>query len=45
MTSPPDDTTADTTAVIAALLAERDAALSEKAALAEALDRRNNEFG
>jgi GAF domain-containing protein len=45
MTSPPDDTTADTTAVIAALRAERDAALSEKAALAEALDRRNNEFG
>ena len=36
MTSPPDDTTADTSATIAALRAERDAALSEKAALAQA---------
>ena len=37
MTAPPDDTTTDLHAVIAALRAERDAALSEKAALAEAL--------
>ena len=45
MTAPPDDTTTDLHAVIAALRAERDAALSEKAALAEALATRNSEFG
>ena len=45
MTSPPDDTTADTSATIAALRAERDAALSEKAALAQALATRSNEYG
>ena len=45
MTAPPDDTSADTGAIIAALRAERDAALSEKAELAEALAARNSEFG
>ena len=45
MTTPPDDTTTDLHAVIVALRAERDAALSEKAALAEALATRNSEFG
>ena len=45
MTAPPDDTTTDLHAVIAALRAERDAALSEKAALAEALATRNSEYG
>jgi GAF domain-containing protein/nitrogen-specific signal transduction histidine kinase len=45
MTAPSDDTTTDLRAVIAALQAERDAALSGKAALAEALARRNSEFG
>jgi GAF domain-containing protein len=45
MTAPPDDTTADLHAVVSALRAERDAALSEKAALADALATRNNEFG
>ena len=45
MTAPPDDNSADFHAVIAALRAERDAALSEKAALAEALATRNSEFG
>jgi GAF domain-containing protein/nitrogen-specific signal transduction histidine kinase len=45
MTSAPDDTTTDTSAIIAALRTERDAALSEKAALAEALAQRNSEFG
>src|SRR6478752_2517729 len=45
MTAPPGDTTTDTSTIIAALRAERDAALSEKAALAEALATRNNEFG
>jgi GAF domain-containing protein len=43
MTAPPDDT--DLHAAIAALRAERDAALSEKAALAEALATRNSEYG
>ena len=37
--TPPNDTTTDLHAVIAALRVERDAALSEKAALAEALAR------
>ena len=41
MTTPPDDTTTDTSAIIAALRAERDAALSEKAALAEELAARD----
>jgi hypothetical protein len=52
MTAPPEDTTADLHAVIAALRAERDAALSEKAALSEelaahaaALAQRNSEYG
>ncbi len=45
MTVPSDDTTTDLHAMIAELRAERDAALSEKAALAEALARRNTEFG
>jgi two-component system, NtrC family, sensor kinase len=45
MTAPPDDNSADFHAVIAALRAERDAVLSEKAALAEALATRNSEFG
>jgi hypothetical protein len=45
MTSPPDDTTTDLHAVIAALRAERDAALSEKVALTEALATRNSEYG
>src|ERR1700681_1390316 len=51
MTAPPDDTTTDTDAVIDALQAENDAALSEKAALAEklaastaALAQRNSDF-
>ena len=43
MTAPPDDT--DLHGAIAALRAERDAALSEKAALAQALAMRDNEFG
>src|SRR5215469_14077254 len=50
MVTPPDETTADPYAVIEALRqqlaersAERDAALNEKAALAEALAKRNNE--
>ena len=34
MTAPPDDTTTDTSAIIAALRAERDAALAREAALA-----------
>ena len=52
MTSPPDDTTTDTSAIIAALRTERDAALAREAALAEALAtrtaelaERNSEFG
>ncbi len=52
MTSPPDDTTTDTYAVIAALRAERDAGLAREAALAEELaartaelTTRNSEFG
>jgi hypothetical protein len=44
MTSPPDDTTTDLYAALAALRAERDAALSEKAALTEALATRNTEY-
>src|SRR5215475_1978014 len=52
MVAPPDETTADSNAVIAALrqrlaesLTERDAARAEKAALAEALAQRNSEYG
>jgi two-component system, NtrC family, sensor kinase len=52
MTASPVDTTTDLHAVIAALRSERDAVLSEKAALAEelatrdaALAQRNSEFG
>jgi hypothetical protein len=45
MTASPVDTTTDLHAVIAALRAERDAALSEKAALTEALAARNSEYG
>jgi hypothetical protein len=51
MTSPPDDTTTDTSAIIAALRTERDAALAGEAALAKelaardaALTQRNREF-
>src|SRR5450631_2158435 len=45
MNAPPDDTTADTSAIIAALRTERDAALAREAALAEALSQRNSEYG
>ena len=46
MTAPPDDTTTDLHAIIAALRAERDAALAREAALAEALARREySEYG
>src|SRR6478752_4276391 len=45
MTAPPDDTKTDLHAVIAALRAERDAALSEKAALVQASATRNSEYG
>jgi hypothetical protein len=52
MTAPPDDTTTDTSAIIAALRAERDAAMALEATLAEALAtrdaalaQRNSEFG
>ena len=44
MTSPPDDTTADTSAIIAALRTERDAALAREAALAEELAARTAEL-
>ena len=44
MTAPPDDTTTDTSAIIAALRAERDAALSERAALAGELSARTAEL-
>jgi transcriptional regulator with GAF, ATPase, and Fis domain len=44
MTAPPSDTTTDLHAALAALRAERDAALSEKAALAEALATRTAEL-
>jgi hypothetical protein len=44
MTSPPDDTTTDASAIIAALRAERDSALSEKTALAETLAARTAEL-
>jgi GAF domain-containing protein len=43
MVAPPDETTADPYAVIAALRAERDAALQERAALAQALVTREAE--
>ena len=52
MTSPPDDTTTDTSAIIAALRTERDAAVAREAALAgelaahaAALAQRNSEYG
>ena len=45
MTVPPDDTTTNPQSVIAALQQRLDAALSEKAALADALATRNSEFG
>src|SRR5262249_22692273 len=41
MTSPPDDTTADSSAIIAALRAERDAGLAREATLAEELAARD----
>jgi GAF domain-containing protein/signal transduction histidine kinase len=44
MTVPPDDTTTDLHAIIAALRTERDAALSEKVALAEELATRTAEL-
>jgi signal transduction histidine kinase len=44
MTSPPDDTTTDTSVIIAALRTERDAALARKAALAEELAARAAEL-
>jgi two-component system, NtrC family, sensor kinase len=44
MTGPPDDSTADLQAVITALRAERDRALSEKATLAEELAARTGEL-
>ena len=44
MTASPVDTTPDTSAIIAALRAERDAALSEKAALTEELAARTAEL-
>ena len=44
MTAPPDDTTTDLHAVIAALRAERDAALAREAALAEELAARDAEL-
>ena len=42
MTAPPDDTTTDPQSVIAALQQRLDAALSEKAALAEKLADRKS---
>jgi cell division protein FtsB len=45
MTASPVDNTTDLHADIATLRAERDTALSEKAALAEALAMRNSEYG
>ena len=45
MTSPPDDTTTDPHAVIAALRAERRRGAGSEAALAEALATRNSEYG
>ena len=52
MTAPPDDTTADTNAIIAALRTERDAGLAREAALVEelaardaTLAQRNTEYG
>ena len=52
MTAPPDDTTTDTSAIIAALRAERDAGLAREAVLAEelaardaTLAQRNTEYG
>jgi two-component system, NtrC family, sensor kinase len=44
MVTPPDETTADPCAVIATLRAERDAALTEKAALAKALAERSTVY-
>ena len=44
MTSPPDDTTTDLHAVIAALRAERDAGLAREATLAEELAARTAEL-
>src|SRR5215813_5043139 len=44
MVTPPDETTADPYAVIAALRAERDAALVEKAELAKALAEQSSEY-
>src|SRR5262245_54990427 len=45
MVTPPDETTADPYDVIAALRTECDVALAEKAALSEALARRDSEYG
>ena len=45
MISRPDDTTTDTSSIIAALRAERDAGLAREAGLTEALAKRNSEFG
>jgi hypothetical protein len=44
MTAPPDDSTTDTSAIIATLRSERDAARSEKAALTEELAARTAEL-
>jgi GAF domain-containing protein len=45
MTAPPDDTTTDTSAIIAALRAERDAGQAREATLTKALAARNSEYG